>query len=149
MRMVVNDPTFRGLAAHSIPAFQATIRHPSFTEHAISRHGGCRCASNIGPRSPPSRNRPKVLIDALSRFPERKRSMTTSTRRPHSRSIGPAFAVDAVQLFDDHNTHSARPNISQDLLWWRLRLKLSATGRKFSDEDAKKSSAAPRQSWDA
>src|SRR6266403_1920710 len=107
MRMVVNDPNFKGVGGAFDPGrFQATIRQYGFTEQrylADQRRVSLRrqIAGTISAGLEP----PKVLIEALSRFQNEQRSMDyVKLDAAQAGPIDPASPETLASYFDDHKT---------------------------------------------
>lgn len=112
MRMIFNDPNFKGLSGAFEPArFQATIRQYGFTEQryvADQRKVSLRrqIAGTISAGLEP----PKVLIEALSRFQNEQRSIEyVKFDAAHAGTIDPPSPETLAAYFDDHKTQFRAP----------------------------------------
>src|SRR3981189_2018682 len=113
MRMIVNDPNFKGVGGAFDPArFQATIRQFGFTEQryvADQRRVSLRrqIAGTISAGLEP----PKVLIEALSRFQNEQRSIEyVKLDAAQAGPIDPPSPETLAGYFDDHKTQFRRPD---------------------------------------
>src|ERR1700716_3638874 len=112
MRMIVNDPNFKGVGGAFAPArFQATIRQFGFTEQryvAVQRRVSLRrqIAGTISAGLEP----PKVLIEALSRFQNETRSIEYVKLDPaQAGKIDQSSPETLAGYFDDHKTQFRAP----------------------------------------
>jgi peptidyl-prolyl cis-trans isomerase D len=140
MRMIFNDPNFKGVGGAFDPGrFQATIRQYGFTEQrylAEQRRVSLRrqIAGTISAGLEP----PKVLIEALSRFQNEQRSMDyVKLDAAQAGPIDPASPETLASYFDDHKAQFRAPEYRkisfvvitpEDIGKWS----------EVSDEDAKK-----------
>ncbi len=140
MRMIYNDPNFKGVSGTFDPQrFQATIRQFGFTEPrylADQRRVSLRrqIAGTISAGLEP----PKVMIDALSRFQNEQRSIEfVRLDAAQAGTIDPPSPETLAAYFDEHKTQFRAPEFRkisfvvvtpEDVGKWS----------QVSDEDAKK-----------
>ncbi len=112
MRMIYNDPNFKGLGGAFEPArFQATIRQYGFTEQryiADQRRVSLRrqIAGTVSAGLEP----PKVLLDALGRFQNEQRSVEfVKLDAAQAGTIDPPSPETLAAYFDDHKTQFRAP----------------------------------------
>ena len=112
MRMVYNDPNFKGIGGQFDPArFQAAIRQSGYSEQrylAEQRRVSLRrqIAGTIYGRLEP----PKVLIDALTRFQNEQRSIDyIKLDAAQAGTIDPPSPETLAAYFDDHKTQFRAP----------------------------------------
>ena len=140
MRMVVNDPNFKGVGGAFDPGrFQATIRQYGFTEQrylADQRRVSLRrqIAGTISSGLEP----PKVLIEALSRFQNEQRSMDyVKLDAAQAGAIDPASPETLASYFDDHKTQFRAPEYRK-ISFVAITPEDIGKWSEVSDEDAKK-----------
>jgi peptidyl-prolyl cis-trans isomerase D len=112
MRMILNDPNFKGVNGNFDPArFQAVIRQIGFSEQryaADQRKVSLRqqIAGTISAGLEP----PKVLIEALSRFQNEQRSIDyVKLDAAQAGTIDPPSPETLAAYFDDHKTQFRAP----------------------------------------
>jgi len=112
MRMILSDPNFKGVGGAFDPArFQATIRQFGFSEQryvADQRRVSLRrqIAGTISAGLEP----PKVLIEALSRFQNERRSIEyVKLDAAQAGTIDPPSPETLAGYFDDHKTQFRAP----------------------------------------
>src|SRR6266403_2684375 len=140
MRMIVNDPNFKGVGGAFDPGrFQATIRQFGFTEQrylADQRRLSLRrqIAGTISAGLEP----PKVLIEALSRFQNEQRSMDyVKLDAAQAGPIDPASPETLASYFDDHKTLFRSPEFRK-ISFVAITPEDIGKWSEVSDEDAKK-----------
>ncbi|MBW8856072.1 MAG: peptidyl-prolyl cis-trans isomerase, partial [Bradyrhizobium sp.] len=140
MRMIYNDPNFKGLNGTFEPArFQATIRQFGFTEQrylAEQRRVGLRrqIAGTITAGLEP----PKVLIEALSRFQNEQRSADyVKLDAAQAGTIEVPSPETLAAYFDDHKTQFRAPEYRK-LSFVVINPEEVGKWSEVSDEDAKK-----------
>ena len=140
MRMVVNDPNFKGVGGAFDPGrFQATIRQYGFTEQrylADQRRVSLRrqIAGTISSGLEP----PKVLIEALSRFQNEQRSMDyVKLDAAQAGAIDPASPETLASYFDDHKTQFRAPEY-REISFVAITPEDIGKWSEVSDEDARK-----------
>src|SRR3979411_278474 len=112
MRMIYNDPNFKGLGGQFDPArFQSVIRQFGYSEQrylAEQRRVSLRrqIAGTITAGFEP----PKVLIDALTRFQNEQRSIASiKLDAAQAGTIDPPSPETLAAYFDDHKTQFRAP----------------------------------------
>jgi peptidyl-prolyl cis-trans isomerase D len=112
MRMIFNDPNFKGVGGAFDPArFQAVIRQFGFTEQryvADQRRVSLRrqIAGTVSAGLEP----PNVLIEALSRFQNEQRSIEyVKLDAVQAGTIDPPSPETLASYFDDHKTQFRAP----------------------------------------
>jgi peptidyl-prolyl cis-trans isomerase D len=112
MRMIYNDPNFKGLGGQFDPArFQAVIRQFGYSEQrylAEQRRVSLRrqIAGTISAGFEP----PKVLIEALTRFQNEQRSIDyIKLDAAQAGTIDPPSPETLAAYFDDHKTQFRAP----------------------------------------
>ena len=112
MRMILNDPNFKGVNGNFDPArFQATIKQFGFSEQryvADQRRVSLRrqIAGTVSAGLEP----PKVLIEALSRFQNEQRSIEyVKLDSAQAGTIDPPSPEALAAYFDDHKTQFRAP----------------------------------------
>src|SRR5882724_6219535 len=140
MRMILNDPNFKGVGGAFDPGrFQATIRQFGFTEQrylADQRRVSLRrqIAGTISAGLEP----PKVLIEALSRFQNEQRSMDyVKLDAAQAGPIDPASPETLASYFDDHKTQFRAPEYRK-ISFVAITPEDIGKWSEVSDEDAKK-----------
>jgi peptidyl-prolyl cis-trans isomerase D len=140
MRMIVNDPNFKGVGGAFDPGrFQATIRQFGFTEQrylAEQRKVSLRrqIAGTISAGLEP----PKVLIEALSRFQNEQRSIEyVKLDAAHAGTIDPPSPETLAAYFDDHKTQFRAPEYRK-MAFVVVNPEEIGKWATVSDEDAKK-----------
>jgi len=140
MRMIYNDPNFKGLSGTFEPArFQSTIRQFGFTEQrylAEQRRVGLRrqIAGTITAGLEP----PKVLIDALTRFQNEQRSADyVKLDAAQAGTIEAPSPETLAAYFDDHKTQFRAPEYRK-LSFVVVSPEEIGKWSEVSDEDAKK-----------
>jgi peptidyl-prolyl cis-trans isomerase D len=140
MRMIVNDPNFKGVGGAFDPGrFQATIRQFGFTEQrylAEQRKVSLRrqIAGTISAGLEP----PKVLIEALSRFQNEQRSIEyVKLDAAHAGTIDPPSPETLAAYFDDHKTQFRAPEYRK-IAFVLVNPEEIGKWATVSDEDAKK-----------
>ena len=112
MRMIFDDPNFKGLGGTFEPArFQATIRQYGFTEQrylaeqrrvALRRQIAGTVSAGLEP--------PKVLLDALARFQNEQRSIEfVKLGAAQAGTIDPPSPETLAGYFDEHKTQFRAP----------------------------------------
>ena len=140
MRIIYNDPNFKGLGGNFDPArFQATIRQYGYTEQrylAEQRRVGLRrqIAGTISAGLEP----PKLLIDALTRFQNEQRSVDyIKLDAAQAGTIEPPSPETLTAYFDDHKTQFRAPEYRK-LSFVMINPEEVGKWAEVSDEDAKK-----------
>jgi peptidyl-prolyl cis-trans isomerase D len=140
MRMIVNDPNFKGVGGAFDPGrFQATIRQFGYTEQrylAEQRKVSLRrqIAGTISAGLEP----PKVLIEALSRFQNEQRSIEyVKLDAAHAGTIDPPSPETLAAYFDDHKTQFRAPEYRK-IAFVVVNPEEIGKWASVSDEDAKK-----------
>src|SRR5216684_820390 len=140
MRMIYNDPNFKGVGGAFDPGrFQAAIRQFGFTEQrylADQRRMSLRrqIAGTIAAGLEP----PKVLIEALSRFQNEQRSMDyVKLDAAQAGPIDPASPETLASYFDDHKTQFRAPEYRK-ISFVAITPEDIGKWSEVSDEDAKK-----------
>jgi peptidyl-prolyl cis-trans isomerase D len=140
MRMIVNDPNFKGVGGAFDPArFQATIRQFGFTEQryvADQRRVSLRrqIAGTISAGLEP----PKVLIEALSRFQNEQRSIEyVKLDAAQAGAIDPPSPETLAGYFDEHKTQFRAPEYRK-ISFVVVTPDEIGKWSEVSDEDAKK-----------
>lgn len=140
MRMILNDPNFKGLGGTFEPArFQATIRQYGFTEQryiADQRRVSLRrqIAGTVSAGLEP----PKVLLDALGRFQNEQRSVEfVKLDAAQAGTIDPPSPETLAGYFDDHKTQFRAPEFRK-ISFIAITPEEIGKWTDVSDEDAKK-----------
>jgi peptidyl-prolyl cis-trans isomerase D len=140
MRMVFNDPNFKGVGGAFDPArFQATIRQYGFTEQryiADQRRVSLRrqIAGTISAGLEP----PKVLIEALSRFQNEQRSIEyVKLDAAQAGAIDHPSPETLAGYFDDHKTQFRAPEYRK-ISFVAITPEDIGKWSEVSDEDARK-----------
>ena len=140
MRIIYNDPNFKGLGGAFDPArFQATIRQFGYTEQrylAEQRRVGLRrqivgtVAAGLEP--------PKVLIDALARYQNEQRSIEyVKLDAAQAGTIDPPSPEALAAYFEDHKTQFRAPEYRK-LSFVVINPEEIGKWSEVSDEDAEK-----------
>jgi peptidyl-prolyl cis-trans isomerase D len=140
MRIIYNDPNFKGLGGAFDPArFQATIRQFGYTEQRYlseQRRVGLRrqivgtVAAGLEP--------PKVLIDALARYQNEQRSIEyVKLDAAEAGTIDPPSPEALAAYFEDHKTQFRAPEYRK-LSFVVINPEEIGKWSEVSDEDAKK-----------
>lgn len=140
MRIIYNDPNFKGLGGQFDPArFQATIRQFGYTEQrylAEQRRVGLRrqIAGTISAGLEP----PNVLIEALARFQNEQRSIDyLKLDAAQAGTIEPPSPETLAAFFDDHKTQFRAPEYRK-IAFVAITPDEIGKWTEVSDEDAKK-----------
>lgn len=140
MRIIYNDPSFKGLGGNFDPArFQATVRQFGYTEQrylAEQRRVGLRrqIAGTISAGLEP----PKLLIDALTRFQNEQRSVDfIKLDAAQAGTIDTPSPETLAAYFDDHKTQFRAPEYRK-LSFVVINPEEIGKWSEVSDEDAKK-----------
>lgn len=140
MRIIYNDPSFKGLGGNFDPArFQATIRQYGYTEQrylAEQRRVGLRrqIAGTISAGLEP----PKLLIDALTRFQNEQRSVEyIKLDAAQAGTIETPSPETLAAYFDDHKTQFRAPEYRK-LSFVVVNPEEVGKWSEVSDEDARK-----------
>ncbi|MEA2918352.1 MAG: peptidyl-prolyl cis-trans isomerase [Bradyrhizobium sp.] len=140
MRMIFNDPNFKGVNGAFDPArFQATIRQFGYSEQryvADQRRVSLRrqIAGTISAGLEP----PKVLIEALSRFQNEQRSIEyVKLDAAQAGPIDPPSPETLAGYFDDHKTQFRAPEYRK-ISFVAITPEEIGKWSEVSDEDAKK-----------
>ena len=140
MRVIYNDPNFKGLGGNFDPArFQAAIRQFGYTEQrylAEQRRVGLRrqIAGTISAGLEP----PKLLIDALTRFQNEQRSVDyIKLDAAQAGTIEPPSPETLAAYFDEHKTQFRAPEYRK-LSFVVINPEEIGKWSEVSDEDAKK-----------
>src|SRR4051794_6764767 len=140
MRMIVNDPNFKGVGGNFDPQrFQALIRQFGFSEQryvADQRRVSLRrqIAGSISAGLEP----PKVMIEALSRFQHEQRSIEyVKLDAAHAGTIDPPSPETLATYFEDHKAQFRAPEYRKIAF---VAIAPDEIGKwlEVSDEDAKK-----------
>src|SRR3954453_826244 len=140
MRMIYNDPNFKGLGGQFDPArFQAVIRQFGYSEQrylAEQRRVSLRrqIAGTISAGFEP----PKVLIEALTRFQNEQRSIDyIKLDAAQAGTIDPPSPETLAGYFDDHKTQFRAPEYRK-ISFVAVTPEDIGKWSQVSDEDAKK-----------
>jgi peptidyl-prolyl cis-trans isomerase D len=140
MRIIYNDPNFKGLGGNFDPArFQATIRQYGYTEQrylAEQRRMGLRrqIAGTISAGLEP----PKLMVDALTRFQNEQRSVDyIKLDAAQAGTIDTPSPETLAAYFDDHRTQFRAPEYRK-LSFVVVSPEEIGKWSEVSDEDAKK-----------
>jgi peptidyl-prolyl cis-trans isomerase D len=140
MRMIVNDPNFRGFSGNFDPQrFQAVIRQFGFTEQryvADQRRVSLRrqIAGTISAGVEP----PKVMIEALSRFQNEQRSIEyVKLDAAHAGTIDPPSPETLATYFEDHKAQFRAPEYRK-IAFVAITPDEIGKWSEVSDDDAKK-----------
>jgi peptidyl-prolyl cis-trans isomerase D len=140
MRMIVNDPNFRGISGNFDPQrFQAVIRQFGFTEQryvADQRRVSLRrqIAGTISAGLEP----PKVMIEALSRFRNEQRSIEyVKLDAAHAGTIDPPSPETLATYFEDHKAQFRAPEYRK-IAFVAITPDEIGKWSEVSDDDAKK-----------
>lgn len=140
MRLIYNDPNFKGLGGKFDPArFQATIRQFGYTEQrylAEQRRLGLRrqIANTVSAGVEP----PKVLLDAMTRFQNEQRSMEYVKLEAAQAGTIEAPSPEALAAyFEDHKTQFRAPEYRK-LSFVVISPEEIGKWTEVSDEDARK-----------
>ncbi len=140
MRIIYNDPNFKGLGGNFDPArFQATIRQYGYTEQrylAEQRRVGLRrqIAGTVSAGLEP----PKVLIDALTRFRNEQRSIDyVKLDAAQAGTIDAPSPEALAAYFEEHKTQFRAPEYRK-LSFVVISPEEIGKWTEVSDEDAKK-----------
>jgi peptidyl-prolyl cis-trans isomerase D len=140
MRMILNDPNFKGVNGAFDPArFQTVIRQFGFSEQryvADQRRVSLRrqIAGTIGAGLEP----PKVLLDALARFQNEQRSIEyVKLDAAQAGAIDPPSPETLAAYFDDHKTQFRAPEYRK-ISFVAVTPEDIGKWSEVSDEDAKK-----------
>jgi peptidyl-prolyl cis-trans isomerase D len=140
MRMIINDPNFKGVGGAFDPGrFQATIRQFGFSEQryvADQRRVSLRrqIAGTISAGLEP----PKVLIEALSRFQNEQRSIEyVKLDAAQAGPVDPPSPETLASYFDDHKTQFRAPEYRK-ISFVAITPEDIGKWSEVSDEDAKK-----------
>ena len=140
MRIIYNDPNFKGLGGNFDPArFQATVRQFGYTEQrylAEQRRVGLRrqIAGTISAGLEP----PKLLIDALTRFQNEQRAVDYIKLDAAQAGTIEAPSPEALAAyFDDHKTQFRAPEYRK-LSFVVINPEEVGKWSEVSDEDARK-----------
>lgn len=149
MRMIFNDPNFKGVGGAFEPArFQATIRQFGFTEQryvADQRRVSLRrqIAGTISAGLEP----PKAAIDALSRFQNEQRSIDyVKLDAAQAGAIDPASPETLAGYFDDHKTQFRAPEYRK-ISFVAITPEEIGKWSEVSDDDARKIFEAQRDKF--
>src|ERR1700692_2011519 len=140
MRMIFNDPNFKGVNGAFDPhRFQTVIRQIGYSEQrfvAEQRRVSLRrqIAGTIAAGLEP----PKVLIEALTRFQNEQRSMDyVKLGAAQAGPIDPASPETLASYFDDHKTQFRAPEYRK-ISFVSITPEDIGKWSEVSDEDAKK-----------
>jgi len=140
MRMIFNDPNFRGVGGAFDPArFQAVIRQFGFTEQryvADQRRVSLRrqIAGTISAGLEP----PKAMIEALSRFQNEQRSIEyVKLDATQAGTIDPPSPETLAGYFDDHKAQFRAPEYRK-IAFVAITPEEIGKWSDVSDEDARK-----------
>jgi peptidyl-prolyl cis-trans isomerase D len=140
MRIIYNDPNFKGLSGQFDPArFQATIRQFGYTEQrylAEQRRVGLRrqIAGTVSAGLDP----PNLLIEALARFQNEQRSIDYLTLgAAQAGTIEPPSPETLAAFFDDHKTQFRAPEYRK-IAFVAITPDEIGKWTEVSDEEAKK-----------
>ena len=140
MRLIYNDPNFKGLGGKFDPArFQATIRQYGYTEQRYlneQRRLGLRrqIANTVSAGVEPS----KVLLDAMTRFQNEQRSMEyVKLEAAQAGTIEPPSPEALAAYFEERKTQFRAPEYRK-LSFVVISPEEIGKWTEVSDEDAKK-----------
>src|SRR3954447_4348977 len=140
MRMIYNDPNFKGIGGSFDPArFQSTIRQFGYTEQrylAEQRRVGLRrqIAGTISAGIEP----PKLMLDALTQFQNEQRSIDyIKLDAAQAGTIDPPSPETLAAYFEDHKTQFRAPEYRK-LAFVVINPEEIGKWSDVSDEDAKK-----------
>jgi peptidyl-prolyl cis-trans isomerase D len=141
MRMIFNDPSFKGVNGAFDPArFQTVTRQLGYSEQrfiAEQRRVSLRrqIAGTIGAGIQP----PKVLLDALARFQNEQRSLEyIKLDASQAGAIDPPSPETLAGYFDDHKTQFRAPEYRK-IAFVAITPEDIGKWSEVSDEDARKS----------
>src|SRR4030088_129199 len=140
MRMIVNDPNFKGVGGAFDPArFQATIRQFGFTEQRyVADQRRVSLRRQIAGTISAGLERPKVLIEALSRFQNEQRSIEyVKLDAAQAGAIDPPSPETLAGYFDEHKTQFRAPEYRK-ISFVVVTPDEIGKWSEVSDEDAKK-----------
>src|ERR1700682_1091485 len=112
MRMIYNDPNFKGVGGAFDPQrFQATIRQFGFTEQRyVADQRRVSLRRQIAGTISSGLELPKVLIEALSRFQNEQRGIEyVKLDAAQAGPVGPPSPETLAGYFDDHKTQFRAP----------------------------------------
>src|SRR5712672_3148584 len=140
MRIIYNDPNFKGLGGAFDPArFQATIRQFGYTEQRyLSEQRRVGLRRQIVGTITAGLEPPKVLIDALTRFQNEQRSVDyIKLDAAQAGTIDAPSPETLAAYFDDHKTQFRAPEYRK---LSSVVISPEEVGKwsEVSDEDAKK-----------
>ena len=140
MRMIYNDPNFKGVSGAFDPnRFQATIRQFGFTEQRyVAEQRRVSLRRQIAGTVSAGLEPPKVLIDALSRFQNEQRSVEyVKLDTTQAGAIDTPSPETLAAYFDDHKTQFRAPEYRK-LSYVMINPEGIGKWATVSDEDAKK-----------
>jgi peptidyl-prolyl cis-trans isomerase D len=140
MRMIVNDPNFKGVGGAFDPIrFQATIRQFGFTEQRyVADQRRVALRRQIAGTISTGLDTPKVLIEALSRFQNEQRSMEyVKLDAAQAGTIDPPSPETLASYFDDRKTQFRAPEYRK-ISFVAITPEDIGKWLEVSDEDAKK-----------
>jgi peptidyl-prolyl cis-trans isomerase D len=140
MRMIYNDPNFKGVAGNFDPArFQATIRQFGFTEQKyIAEQRRVSLRRQIAGTVSAGLEPPKVLIEALSRFQNEQRTIEyVKLDAAQAGTIEPPSPETLASYFDDRKTQFRAPEYRK-ISFVAVTPEELGKWSEVSDEEAKK-----------
>src|SRR5882724_2062272 len=140
MRMIFNDPNFRGVNGAFDPArFQTVIRQFGFSEQRfIAEQRRVSLRRQIAGTITAGLEPPKVLIEALARFQNEQRSIEyVKLDAAQAGTIDPPSPETLAAYFDDHKTQFRAPEYRK-ISFVVINPEEIGKWATVSDEDAKK-----------
>jgi peptidyl-prolyl cis-trans isomerase D len=140
MRMIYNDPNFKGVGGNFDPArFQATIRQFGFTEQKyIAEQRRVSLRRQIAGTVSAGVEPPKALIEALSRFQNEQRTIEyVKLGAAQAGPIEPPSPETLASYFDEHKTQFRAPEYRK-ISFVAVTPEEIGKWSEVSDEDAKK-----------
>ena len=140
MRMIYNDPNFKGVNGNFDPArFQATIRQFGFTEQRyIAEQRRVSLRRQIAGTVSAGLEPPKVLIEALSRFQNEQRTIEyVKLDAAQAGTIDPPSPETLAAYFDERKTQFRAPEYRK-ISFVAVTPEEIGKWSEVSDEDAKK-----------
>src|SRR3954467_7189649 len=140
MRMIVNDPNFKGVGGNFDPQrFQALIRQFGFSEQRyIADQRRVSLRRQIAGTITAGLEPPKTMIEALSRFQNEQRSIEyVKLDAAHAGTIDPPSPETLAAYFEDHKAQFRAPEYRK-ISFVAITPDEIGKWSEVSDEDAKK-----------
>ena len=140
MRMIVNDPNFRGVSGNFDPQrFQAVIRQFGFTEQRyVADQRRVTLRRQIAGTITAGLEPPKAMMEALSRFQNEQRSIEyVKLDAAHAGTIEPPSPETLAAYFEDHKAQFRAPEYRK-IAFVAITPDEIGKWAEVSDEDAKK-----------